>query len=136
MFSCIVFFPFIFFLWFFPKLSLLILFFLILSWLRITIVYFLTKHYRLLQCFLIFFSFCFFMNLFLNYLCLFYFFNVKLVKNLTCSLIFLESIVDCNNVSPYNFFFKKIYDFFYKSMTMHKHAISPRQRAGMTTSNI
>jgi hypothetical protein len=134
MFSCIVFFSFVFFM-IFSKIIFIDFIFLILSWLRITIVYFLTKHYRLLQCFLIFFSF-FLMNLFLNYFCLFYFFNVKLVKNLACSLIFLESIVDCNSVSPYNCFLKKIYDFFYKSMTMNKHAISPWQRTGMTTSNI
>jgi hypothetical protein len=39
--------------------------FLILSLLRITTVYFLTKHYTLLQCFpTCFFSFCFFMFFF------------------------------------------------------------------------
>jgi hypothetical protein len=39
--------------------------FLILNWLRIIIVYFNMKHYRLLQCFPAwFFSFCFFMFFF------------------------------------------------------------------------
>ena len=51
----------IFLLWFFSKLSLSVLLFLILSWLKITTVDFLIKHYRLLQCFpAYFFSFRFF----------------------------------------------------------------------------
>jgi hypothetical protein len=48
-----------FFLWFFSKLSLSILLFLILSWLRITTLNFLMKHYRLLQCFPVWFFFPF-----------------------------------------------------------------------------
>jgi hypothetical protein len=52
-------------LWFFSKLSLSILLFLILSWLKITTVDFLMKHYRLLQFSLHgFFSFYFFVIFF------------------------------------------------------------------------
>jgi hypothetical protein len=61
---------------FFSKLSLLILLFLILSWLRITTVDFLMKHYRLLQCFSawFFFPFIFFCYYcFQNFLCWFIF---------------------------------------------------------------
>jgi hypothetical protein len=64
-------------------LSLSILLFLILSWLRITTVDFLMKYYRLLQCFpawFFFFFFCY--DFFQKKFCLFYFLNIKLVKNL------------------------------------------------------
>ena len=71
-------------LWFFSKLSLSILLFLILSWLRITTVDFLMKHYRLLQCFhACFFSLSvFFYDFFQNFLCSFNFLNINLVENL------------------------------------------------------
>jgi hypothetical protein len=68
---------------FFFKLSLLILLFLILSWLRITTVDFLMKYYRLLHCFLAWFFFLsFFYDFFQNYFFRFYFFNIKLLVNL------------------------------------------------------
>jgi hypothetical protein len=75
----------IFFVMIFFKIIFVDFIFLMLSWLRITIVDFLTKHYRLLQCFpaWFFFSFHFFCyNFFQNYLCRFYFSNIELVKNL------------------------------------------------------
>jgi len=104
--------PHIFFLWIFSKLSVNFIF-LILSWLTITTVYFLTRHYRLLQCFPTwFFSFfyVFFLKLFLYF--------------------FLENIIDYNSFSSYNFFMF----FFYESTTIHKHATSPRQCKDMTSS--
>jgi hypothetical protein len=96
---------------FFKNYLLLILLFLILSWLRITTLDFLMKHYRLLQCFATWFFFMIFSKLSL----LIFFFNIKLVKNLYS--FFLKNIVNYNNFSAYNIFF--IYNFFYKSMTTH-----------------
>jgi hypothetical protein len=77
-----------FFLWFSPKLSFLF-YFLILSWLKITVticeentVTFLENYCWLLQCFFPYgFFFCFCYVFPKNYLCQFYFLNIKLVKN-------------------------------------------------------
>jgi len=79
-------FPKLFFLlWYFSKLSLSILLFLILSWLKITTVDFLMKHYRLLQFFPAwFFLLLFFCDIFQNFLCWFYFVNIELVENYNC----------------------------------------------------
>jgi hypothetical protein len=72
-------------LWYFSKLSLSILLFLILSWLKITTVDFLMKHYRLLQFFPAwFFLLLFFCDIFQNFLCWFYFVNIELVENYNC----------------------------------------------------
>ena len=54
----------LFLLWCFSKLSLSILLFLILSWLRIITIDFFMKHYRLLQCFPAWFFFVFFVMIF------------------------------------------------------------------------
>jgi len=67
----------IFFVMIFFKIVFVNFIFLILSWLRITTVYFLKKHYKLLRLFYIYF---------LNYLC--------------------SNIINYNNLSLYNFFYK------------------------------
>jgi hypothetical protein len=72
-------------LWFFSKLSLSILLFLILRWLRITTVDFLMEHYIFLQCFpgwFFFLSIFFVMIFFQKKFCSFYFLNINLIKNL------------------------------------------------------
>jgi hypothetical protein len=57
-------------------------YFLILSWLIITIVVFLTKYYGLIKCFLTCLLFLFFYEFFQNFIYRFYFFNIELGKNL------------------------------------------------------
>jgi len=77
---CQFFLFFCFFLLFFPELSLSILFFLILSWLKISLCnFFPFKYYGLLRCFSTwyFFSYDFFKIIFVNFI----FFNIKLVEN-------------------------------------------------------
>jgi len=110
-------------LWIFSKFSLLILLFLILSWLRITTVDFLMKYYRLLQCSLYgFFPLVFFVMIVSKIVFVYFIFlNIKLVKNLNF-IIFFENIMDCNRFSLYIFF----YYFFHKLTTIHKHTTSGR----------
>jgi len=110
-------------LWFFSKLSLLILLFLILSWLRIITVNFFMKH---LQYFLTWFFYYFVMIFFKNYFCWFYFFNIKLVENLI--LYFFLNIINYNNFSLYNFF--------YKLTTTLNHVTGLWDRPGMALSQL
>jgi len=85
--------------------------FLILNWLRITIVAFLTKHCELLQCFSILFF------LFMIFFCSFVFFLIIFSKIIFVDFIFLilnwlrklcsfffKNTLDCYSVSPHGFF--------------------------------
>ena len=95
----------IFLLWFFSKLSLSILLFLILNWLRITIRDFLIKHYRLLQCFPAWFFFLLFFLWFFSKLSLsiLFFLILSSLRIYLCRFL-LENITNCNSFSSYDFF--------------------------------
>jgi hypothetical protein len=93
----------IFFIMIFSKLPVNFIF-LIFGYLRITNVYFLTKHYRLLQCFskYIFFFLCFFLIFFI--------------------VFFLKTLLS-------SFFIYIFFMFFYKSMIIHRHTTTPQHSA-------
>ena len=103
----------------FSKIIFVDFIFLILSWLKITTIVFLTKHCGLLQCFstwvffllFLFFLFLFFyMIFFQNCLCCFYFFNIKLVENL--ALYFFFSLKHCRLLQSFPHIFFFCYKFF------------------------
>jgi hypothetical protein len=111
----------------FLKLYLSILLFLILSWLRITTVNFLMKHYRLLQYFPAWFFLLWF---FLKKILFILFLNINLIKNLTLQF-FPSKNYGLQQFFLYNFFFY----FFYKLITTHKYTTSPQHRAGIASSS-
>jgi len=89
--------------------------FLIISWLRIITITFLTKHSGLLQyfskwffCFFMIFFFWFFWFFFQNSLCRFYFFNIELIENLALWFFFFKTLWIAT-VFPHMFFLNEFF---------------------------